>query len=164
MPQSLLKQYVVLPSSSCCGRLGRGLVADLFEATVENAPLVDLAWANGLSTWWSSDRQELLNFLGQAAYQLRDAWALFLPGRPSCHPRPTWLRFPMCWAADELVKVEPVLRPLAEWLLGRTWIVDKLDDALACTHCWRCVQFVTLAGELVTARAASRSVPRHGAG
>ncbi|HEY5313258.1 MAG TPA: AAA family ATPase, partial [Pirellulales bacterium] len=142
----------------------RGLVADLFEASVENAPLVDLALGERAQHLVVGNRQELLNFLGQAAYQLRGRVGFIPAEPPELPPAPDLASIPyVLGRADELVKVDAALQPLAEWLLGRTWIVEKLDDALALHRiAGPGSQVITLAGELVTSEGSISVGPRQG--
>ncbi|HEX3659536.1 MAG TPA: chromosome segregation protein SMC [Pirellulales bacterium] len=143
----------------------RGLVADLFEASVENAPLVDLALGERAQHLVVDNRQELLNFLGQAAYQLRGRVGFISAEPPELPPIPDLTSIPyVLGRADQLVTVDATLRPLAEWLLGRTWVVDKLDDALALHRiAGHGAQVITLAGELVSSEGSISVGPRQGA-
>ncbi|HEX4148164.1 MAG TPA: AAA family ATPase, partial [Pirellulales bacterium] len=104
----------------------------------------------------------------QAAYQLRGRVGFMPvdpPDPPELPPAPDLSDVPgVLSRADQLVKVDEELRPLAHWLLGRTWIVDKLEHALALRRSGGPgAQFITLAGELVTSDGSISVGPRQGA-
>lgn len=146
----------------------RGLVADLMRAGVEMAPLIDVA-------------------LGpQSQYLVVDAGTKFLAelnpttmgvqGRVGFVPLdstlpPQWLdeidlshEPGVVGSALQQVETSPEYAGLARRLLGRTWIVERLEHAL---HLFANVapglQYVTLAGELVAPDGTVVMGPPHGA-
>jgi chromosome segregation protein len=142
----------------CQQEIGRlpsllGLVADLLHANVESAPLVDLALGDRAQHLVVGSGQELTGFLESLAGQFKGRVGFIeIDGPRDRAPSADLSASPgVIDRADRLVDMAAELRPLAERLLGRTWIVEKLSDALdlratAGAH----VQFVTVAGELVT--------------
>ncbi|MEN6404882.1 MAG: chromosome segregation protein SMC [Thermoguttaceae bacterium] len=128
-----------------------GLVADLFHVSVEAAPLVEIALGPAAQHVVATRTDELLGCLQSQAGRLgsrvgflwldaeKPSDAADLEGRPGVLGR-----------GDRFVETEARLLPLARRLLGRTWFVEKLSQAVSL---WRAVggglTFVTLAGELL---------------
>ncbi len=112
----------------------RGLVADLLQVQLEAAPLVDLALGDAA--------QHLVVAPGQAFQELLAAGRMRLPGRVSFLPL-DWLDpqtagdppanldgLPGVIArADRVVETAEEFRPLVRRLLGRTWLVERLEVA-----------------------------------
>ncbi|MCC6126215.1 MAG: AAA family ATPase [Pirellulales bacterium] len=110
-----------------------GLVADLINVGVDLAPLVEIALGQAAQHLVASPTRELIDFLQMESPRLggrvgilwfderlsRPAPAVDLQGRPGVLGR-----------ADRFVETAPRFAPLAERLLGRTWFVEKLADAL----------------------------------
>ncbi len=139
-----------------------GLAADLFHASVEAAPLVDIALGEAAQHLVAERSAELLDSLqrqsGRLAGRVGFLWLetkdrvarpapektpdpFFLEGQPGVLGR-----------GDRFVETEARFLPLAQRLLGRTWIVEKLDDALRlAASAGQGLTFVTLAGELLEA-------------
>ncbi len=130
-----------------------GLVADLFRVQVETAPLIEVALGEraqyivvgpGQRLWDHLTahaqqingrvgflRLEPLSILSREEVDLKDA-----PG--------------VVGRADRYVEAAPEHAPLARRLLGRTWIVEQLSDALTLASSkGQGLTFVTLAGELL---------------
>lgn len=143
-----------------------GLVADLFRVSVESAVLVEVALGETAQHVVARPGRDLLDFL-QAH-----------PQRFSGRVGFVWLRqqpeaemwdevnfdgWPgVLGRADRFVETEPEYEALARHLLGRTWFVEKLSDALTLAQTpQRTCHFVTLAGELLTADGTLCVGPRH---
>ena len=112
----------------------RGMVADLFRANVETAPLIDVALGERAQFLVVGRDRELLDFLEEDSYRFkgrvgfirlemsetREAKRVDLSDTAGVLGR-----------ADRFVETKPELVPLAERLLGQTWIVEKLSQAVA---------------------------------
>ncbi|MGA2032700.1 MAG: AAA family ATPase [Thermoguttaceae bacterium] len=111
-----------------------GLVADLFQVSVETAPLVEVALGQAAQHVVALPERELLDFLrdhsqrfaGRVGFLWLDEQApassppgADLEGRPGVLGR-----------ADRFIETQPRFVPLAARLLGQTWIVEKLAHAL----------------------------------
>ncbi len=144
----------------------RGLVADLFSVGVEVAPLIEVALGVVAQHVVVGGHDRLLDhitaqsqqFSGRVGFVWLEApgegntgkdsgggnqagQAVNLEGRPGVLGR-----------ADRFVETQPQFAPLAERLLGRTWIVEKLSHAIELANSvGRHQHFVTLAGELLDA-------------
>jgi chromosome segregation protein len=92
--------------------------------------------------------QETYRFSGRVGFlRMRGAWPNQWEKAPGLDGRPG-----VVGRADQFVDTSADLMPLAERLLGRTWIVETLSHAFALMEGGRGGQsFVTLAGELLTA-------------
>jgi chromosome segregation protein len=138
-----------------------GLVADVFHASVEIAPLVEIALGQTAQHLAATQSDELLELLQAEAGRLggrvgfvwldgiggRNHWAqsdvdsVDLEGQPGVLGR-----------ADRFVETEPRFASLAKRLLGRTWFVEKLPHAIALARlAGKGRNFVTLSGELLEA-------------
>jgi chromosome segregation protein len=138
-----------------------GLVADLFHVNVEAAPLVEIALGQTAQHVVATQTAALLDHLrtqsGRLGGRVGFLWLddekgvrtvfgenssdpfIDLEGRPGVLGR-----------ADRFVETEARFRPLAERLLGCTWFVEKLDDAMELARSvGHGLSFVTLAGELL---------------
>ena len=133
-------------------RAVHGLVADLLSVSVEMAPLIEVALGAAAQHVVAQPGGELLEFLGENAPRFagrvgfvwhEDGKAatdgdLDLTGQPGVVGR-----------ADRFVETQPQYAPLVARLLGRTWIVEKLEHALQLAGGnGHAVNFVTLAGDL----------------
>jgi chromosome segregation protein len=144
-----------------------GLVADLFSVSVEMAPLIEVALGAAAQHVVAQVGDELLAFLGENAPRFAGrvgfVWhedgnaqpngEVDLSGQPGVVGR-----------ADRFVETQPQYTALAVRLLGRTWIVEKLEHALqlAGTN-GHAVNFVTLAGDLRQTDGTLVVGPRQGA-
>ena len=138
-----------------------GLVADLIEAPVEVAPLIDVALAEAAQhIVISGDRlvRRLeageIQLSGRAGFVRLDILAatpplsfapLMFSGRGELTGRPG-----VIGRADRLVQVDAQYQPLTSHLLGDTWFVEHLGDALRLSRtAGRGLRFVTAKGELL---------------
>jgi len=144
----------------------RGLVADLLDVGVEAALMVEVALGEKAQHVVVAPGDELLDYLqsqtGRFAGRVGFVWLGEPTGSLVPHDADLERRPGVLGRADRFVKTEPEYAPLAERLLGRTWIVEKLSDALALRQlAARPLNFVTLAGELLAADGTLSVGPRH---
>jgi len=152
-----VKEVLARAAAPESGPLGTvcGLVADLLSASVEVAPLVEVALGAAAQHVVAVPTPELLDFLRDHAQRLAGRVGFLwldegegpaaaspeLEGRPGVLGR-----------ADRFVQTAPRFAPLATRLLGRTWIVETLAHAMQLAESvGRGLSFVTLAGELRSA-------------
>jgi len=134
----------------------RGMVADLLHVGVEAARMVEVALGETAQHVVVAPEKPLLDYLQEKSPSL--------PGRATF----VWLERPaekssvddadlegrpgVLGRADRFVETEPEYAPLARRLLGRTWLVEKLSDALALAESDGAGRvYVTVAGELLAA-------------
>jgi chromosome segregation protein len=144
-----------------------GLVADLLSVSVEMASLIEVALGTAAQHIVARPGSELLEFLGQNASRFAGrvgfVWQddvravpggeVDLTGQPGIVGR-----------ADRFVEAQPQYAPLVARLLGRTWIVEKLEHALQLAGAnGNAVNFVTLAGDLRQTDGTLVVGPRQGA-
>jgi chromosome segregation protein len=131
-----------------------GIAADLFKVSVEAAPLVEIALGQAAQHIVATPSVELLDHLqkeanrlgGRVGFLWLDAKANIsttaeedLEGRPGILGR-----------ADRFVETDARFLPLVRRLLGRTWFVEKLSQAMQLARIsGNSLSFVTLAGELL---------------
>lgn len=132
----------------------RGLVAELLQADIEMAPLVDVALG--------PIAQYLVVDAGNRFMEELDPVALGIQARVGfvgvdfALP-PTWLdeldlssEPGVIGRGDQFVQAAPEMTGLARRLLGRTWFVERLEHALRLfAGVATGLQFVTLAGEVL---------------
>ena len=140
-----------------------GMVADLIEAPVEVAPLVDAALGEAAQYIVISGNRLVkriesgdFSISGRVGFVRLDALhstqpmlfgPLLLPGRGDLQGRPG-----IIGRADRLVRAREPFRPLLTHLLGDTWFVQMLVDALALSKTvGRGLRFVTTKGEVLQA-------------
>ena len=151
------------------GPLGdvRGLVADLIQVNVENAPSIDVALGD-MAGYVVLSGTRLLEQLRDGTRRLEGRVGLLplfapsaktdgqnakLDGRPGVVGR-----------ADRFVQVAPEFTPLVRRLLDTTWLVESLDRAVELKETLgRDLRFVTSAGDLIRPDGAIVVGPRHGA-
>jgi chromosome segregation protein len=146
-----------------------GLVADLLSVSVEMAPLIEVALgptAQYVVARPNSDLMEYLRanamrFAGRVGFVWRESDAVSeaeidLTGQPGVVGR-----------CDSFVKAEPHYAALVRRLMGRTWIVETLDDAMALAGAHgrqiNGPSYVTLAGDHLQADGTLVVGPRQGA-
>jgi len=140
-----------------------GMVADLLDAGVEVAPLVDAALGEAAQYIVISGNRLIRRIetgefqtSGRVGFIRLDALnatthlllgPLLLPGRGDLQGRPG-----IIGRADRLVRTREPFRPLLGHLLGDTWFVQTLADALALSKTvGRGLRFVTTKGEVLQA-------------
>jgi len=146
----------------------RGLVADLFEVGVEAAALVETALGEVAQYVVVDGRRELIEHVKRHSHELSGRVgfvAMESAGRPDAGDGPSDLedRPGVVGRADRFVEARSEYLPLAQRLLGRTWIVESLDDALALSPSAPEVRFVTLKSELIEPDGRLVVGPRQGA-
>lgn len=128
----------------------RGLVADILEVQVDMAPLIETALgeragylvvgpSRALRLLLESDRHRFQGRVGFVPVELpgrAPGTAIDLSARPGVAGR-----------ADTFVQTEPQYARFAERLLGETWIVDRLSDALELAPTAAGQNFVTRKGQ-----------------
>ncbi len=144
-----------------------GLVADLLSASVEAAPLIEIALDQTAHYVVASPRNELIDYLqkeghrfaGRVGFIWFDArWEETAHGQANLEGQPGVLG-----RADNFVETEPRFVPLARRLLCRTWLVENLSQAQRLAeNVGRGFNFVTLSGELLQADGTLVVGPRHG--
>ena len=161
-----------------------GLVADLLSVSVEMAPLIEVALGAAAQHVVAQPGGELLEFLAQNAPRFAGrvgfVWHEDAVGVPPGHHVPMVAGMPpkggtptggttsddevdltgqpgVVGRADRFVQTQPQYAPLVARLLGRTWIVEKLEHALQLAGGdGHAVNFVTLAGDLRQSRRHAR--------
>ncbi|MCL4204873.1 MAG: chromosome segregation protein SMC [Pirellulaceae bacterium] len=139
-----------------------GMVADLLEAGVEIAPLVDIALGD-VAQHIVVTGDQLIHRIetGQFVPQGR-VGLIRLDALPAAATRPSPMgmvprtdlqgRPGVIGRADRVVRYQPAYRPLVQHLLGDTWFVDQLSDAIALSRtAGRGLRFVTTKRELLEA-------------
>ena len=143
-----------------------GLLADLFQVSVEAAPLVEVALGSAAQHLVIESDERLLahlqedssRFSGRVGFvrlepphQAPPRKDIDLEGQPGVLGR-----------ADRFIETDATYVALAERLLGETWIVENLRYALDISQsAGRGLRFVTLAGELLEADGTLVVGPRH---
>ena len=134
-----------------------GLVADLVSVNVQHAAIVDVALGE-LAQFVVVDGRNLTNEIADEKLKLNGRVGLIQLDSP-----PTFGTDPnvnlngapgVIGRADRLVQVEPPYVPFIRQLLGGTWVVKTLADALELHGKYanaEKVRFVTLDGEIVEA-------------
>ena len=145
----------------------RGLVADLFRVSVEEASLIETALGDRSQYVVASPEPELLDELVRDPFRFAGRvgflWlnpadgdgttvdtAVDLTGRRGVMVR-----------ADRLIDTDAEYRPLARRLLATTWIVETLRDALSLAQVAPGVRFITCTGEVYDSDGAVTLGPRH---
>jgi len=133
-----------------------GLVADLLRVSVESAALIDIALGEAAQHVVVRPGRELLEYLQSQpqAFSGRVGF-VWLDGPPE-RERAEEVSFDgwpgVLGRADRFVECESLYEPLARRLLGRTWVVEKLEHAVTLAQTpQRSCSFVTLAGEMLAA-------------
>ncbi len=173
-----VKEVLAKAAGSDAGplRAVHGLVADLLSVSVEMAPLIEVALGPAAQHVVAQPGPELLEFLGQNAPRFAGrvgfVWhePLVVPPEGGTKDDADLTGQPgIVGRADHFVQAQPQYASLVTRLLGRTWIVQKLEHALqlAAIQITGCpdghVDFVTLAGDLRQADGTLVVGPRQGA-
>jgi len=141
----------------------QGMVADLFQVSMEIAPLIEIALGEAAQGLVVTRGKPLLDFLVQESPSL--------PGRVSfvrldvLDPhfdggRDLTGEHGVIGRADRFVQTSRKYQPLLARLLGKTWIVETLEDALALSA-YEGLDFVTLSGEALWSDGTLSLGPRH---
>ncbi|NQU24686.1 MAG: chromosome segregation protein SMC, partial [Candidatus Nealsonbacteria bacterium] len=144
-----------------------GLVADLLDVSVEIAPLVETALADAAQYVVVEPDDRLLDHLQQESQRLAGRVGFIRldasPEPPHGEPVDLQGHHGVLGRADRFVETEPRFAALTRRLLGRTWIVEKLADAIRLAEsAGRGQSFVSLAGEMLSADGTLVVGPRHG--
>lgn len=149
------------------GPLGqvRGLVADLFQVSVETAPLIEAALGDAAHAIVVQSLQPLADHIQKEGASFAGR-VTFLP--LDRHQTPPWPdvevegKRGIIGRADRFVETAPEFQKLAERLLSRTWIVETFAHAKRfAAGPGKGQTFVTLAGEVVWADGTISVGPRH---
>jgi len=144
-----------------------GLVADVFDVSVEVAPLIEIALGQAAQYVVATPGGELMNYLHKESSRLAGRVGfIWLDGRkedPAVGEANLEGQPGVLGRADGFVETQPRFAPLARRLLCRTWIVEKLSHAMQLAESsGRGLNFVTLSGELLQADGTLVVGPRHG--
>ncbi len=129
-----------------------GLVADLLRVEVEAAPLIEAALGAHAQHLVVSPKAELFRHIQTNAAQFAGRVGFIWIAKQkndSVQKSPDFSDRPgVLGRADAFVSVDPKFAPLAEQLLGRTWIVENFDTAVKLfIESDGRTSFLTLAGE-----------------
>ena len=146
----------------------RGLVADLFDVSVEAAHLVEVALGDKAQHVAVAGGRELLGYLQSEAAQFSGRvgflWLEDANLAASTEALDLEKRAGVLGRADRFVQTSAEYRPLARRLLSHIWIVEKLADAVALAQtAGPGTGFVTLKGEALTPDGTLVVGPRQGA-
>jgi len=181
-----VKEVLARAASADTGplRAVHGLVADLLSVSVEMAPLIEVALGAAAQHVVARPGGEILEFLAENAPRFAGRVGfVWHEGRGAesgeqgekqedgLGSRPPAVRGAdltgqtgVVGRADRFVETSPQYVPLVARLLGRTWIVEKLEHALQLAGAnGHAVNFVTLAGDLRQTDGTLVVGPRQGA-
>lgn len=152
------------------------MVADLFQVSVETAPIIEAALGSAAQQIVLSPGDAILKYLKNESTRLTGRVGFvrmdLLADEESQNQNSPGLSLQsyrgVIGRADQFIETESDFRALAYHLLGRTWVVERLEHALtistrrevAGAH----VRFVTLAGELLEADGTVWVGPTHAGG
>ncbi|MBN2476058.1 MAG: chromosome segregation protein SMC [Pirellulales bacterium] len=144
-----------------------GLVADLLHVSVEIAPLIEVALGPAAQHVVATKDSQLLEYLRSESHRLAGrvgfVWLDSQVDKPAGPQIDLQGRPGVLGRADQFVQAEPKYAPLAKRLLGQTWIVEDLAHAIRLAEsAGRALDFVTLAGEMLSADGTLVVGPRHG--
>ncbi|MGQ9505121.1 MAG: chromosome segregation protein SMC [Thermogutta sp.] len=136
-----------------------GLVADLLQAELQAALLVDVALGDAAEwivlreskPWLEQLRRGSAALSGRVCLLCLDQLVQKTDGRiiPS---EPLDLRKEpgVLGLAEDFVQTDEAFLPIRHYLLGKTWFVESLETALSLASRHHGLRFVTLSGEMVT--------------
>jgi chromosome segregation protein len=162
-----VKQVLIQAQGAQAGafRQIRGLVADLVHVNFETAPLVEAALGELAQCLVVAGGRELVDHLQTKASLAGRVGFIrleVLPPKTHLDQLDLHGQAGVLGRADEFVETAPEFAVLAKRLLGKTWIVESLAQALALSEsAGRGLSFVTRAGELVAADGTLYVGPRH---
>ncbi|HEV3343063.1 MAG TPA: chromosome segregation protein SMC [Pirellulales bacterium] len=148
----------------------RGMLADLLHVSVEMAPAVEAALGDRAQAFVVAPDEAFLRWVQQASLRLpgRVAFVDLTHEEPSAWDDPGDLQglAGIHGRADHYVDAPRELAGLVRRLLGRTWVVERLSDAITlAAGIGRGANFVTLNGETLAADGALSIGPKQaGAG
>ena len=129
----------------------QGLVADLVEAEVDVAPIIDIALGERAQHIVISSHRLLEEIqaqrfqpAGRVGFVCLDAPTFPDPSQPDLFGLPGVID-----RLDNLIRCSPSLVPAMQRLLGRSWLVETLQLALALRRTHLNTRFVTWAGDLL---------------
>jgi chromosome segregation protein len=143
----------------------RGIVADLLHVSFETAPAIEVALGDAAQCLVVADVQPWIERL-QTGLQLEGRVGFLRLEMPASVTAADAIDLTgysgVVARADMLVQCDADVWPLAQRLLGRTWLVETLEDALRLAEGpGRGLQFVTRRGELLAADGSLHAGPRH---
>lgn len=146
----------------------RGLVADMLQANVEIASLVDAALGEA-AHYVVLDDDDLIDAIESGETELTGrvgVVSLRFPPLPHDYQRQDYSRRGgVVGRADRLVSCEPQCKSLIQGLLGSVWFVDDLPTARQLAKSApRGMRFITLDGQMVASHGAVHVGPRQTAG
>jgi len=158
--QNAQSQNIDGPFSGVCG-----LVADVLNVSVEVASLVEIALGSTAQHVVVTARSPLLEHLQGEPHRFAGRVGFVWLEDTAAGPPPQFDlegSAGILGRADKFVETEPRFGALAQPLLGGTWIVEKLVDAVRLAESVGArVDFVTLAGELLRADGTLIVGPQH---
>ncbi len=162
-----VKQVLGQAQGATAGPFGqiRGLVADLLHVNFETAPLIEVALGEMAQCLVVAGGRELVAHLQKSASLAGRVGFIrlgVLPPKTHLDGLDFHGHGGVLGRADEFVETAAEFAVLAKRLLGKTWIVENLTQALALSEsAGRGLSFVTRAGELVAADGTLYVGPRH---
>ncbi|MBN2025010.1 MAG: chromosome segregation protein SMC [Pirellulales bacterium] len=130
-----------------------GLVADLIRVSVESAPLVEVALGGAAQRVVLRDSGRMRQYLAEGTHRFAGRVGFLALDGPAAPATADLDGQPgVLGRADRFVETDPAHAALARRLLGGTWLVETLSEAMALIgpeHPG--VRLVTLAGELIEA-------------
>ncbi len=142
-----------------------GLVADLLQVHVESAPLIEVALGEAAQYVVLSGGL-LIDLVESGQWRLSGRVGLLrmdvVPGPASPQGAELEGTPGVIGRADRFVTAAAQFAPVAEHLLGQTYLVEKLSDALRLHRATgKQLRFVTLAGELLESDGTLLAGPKH---
>ena len=159
-----VKQILLDSQDSLMGPLTtvRGLVADLIRVDVGMAPLIDVALGD-LTQFIVVDGSSLAQAIATGEIQPKGRVGLIdleLPHRGEERSLPQLTHRAVLGRADSFIEVGAAFQPLVRQLLGSTWCVETLADAIGFQQEHTALRYVTRAGELLESNGRLLAGPR----